>query len=40
MCREIPFTMGVEWRTVVAGIAGGSARAIIECPFEYAKVKM
>ena len=30
---------GVEWRTLGAGIAGGSARSIIECPFEYVKVK-
>jgi len=39
MCSVIPFCMGLEWRTLFAGIAGGSARAIIECPFEYAKVK-
>lgn len=31
--------MGLEWRTLVAGVAGGSARCFIECPFEYAKVK-
>ena len=39
MCAEIPGCMGLEWRTFFAGMAGGSARAIIECPFEYAKVK-
>ena len=31
--------LGLEWRTLFAGIAGGSARSFIECPFEYAKVK-
>ncbi len=39
MCKEIPYAMGLEWRTLVAGVAGGSARCFIECPFEYAKVK-
>lgn len=39
LCKEIPYTGGVEYRTMLAGIAGGSARAFIECPFEYAKVK-
>ena len=39
LCQEIPFMMGLEWRTLFAGIAGGSARSFIECPFEYAKVK-
>ena len=39
LCREIPGMMGLEWRTLLAGIAGGSARSFIECPFEYAKVK-
>ena len=31
--------MGLEWRTLMAGIAGGSARSFVECPSEYAKVK-
>ena len=39
LCQEIPYTMGIEYRTVLAGMAGGSARAFIECPFDYAKVK-
>ena len=39
LCQEIPYMMGLEWRTLFAGIAGGSARSFIECPFEYAKVK-
>ena len=39
MCKEIPGMFGLEWRTLAAAIAGGSARSLVECPFEYAKVK-
>ena len=39
MTAEIPGCFGLEWRTLCAGILGGSARSFIECPFEYAKVK-
>ena len=39
MCTAIPGCFGIEWRTLIAGFAGGSARSFIECPFEYAKVK-
>ena len=40
MCKPIPFAFGgLEWRTLLAGWAGGSARSFIECPFEYVKVK-
>ena len=39
MCQTIPFTGGLEYRTVVAGWASGSFRAVLECPFEYAKVR-
>ena len=39
MCSEIPYSGGLEWRTPIAGFLGGSVRALIECPFEYAKVK-
>ena len=39
MTKAIPFTGGLEWRVLFAGILGGSARSFIECPFEYAKVK-
>ncbi len=35
----IPFTFGLEPRTILAGIAAGTGRAIIECPFEYSKVQ-
>lgn len=39
MRNTIPLTGGLELRTVGAGIASGSMRAFLECPFEYAKVK-
>ena len=39
MTKKIPFTGGIEWRTFVAGWMSGSFRAVLECPFEYAKVK-
>ena len=39
MRREIPGTMGLELRVVGAGIFAGTVRSLIECPFEYAKVK-
>jgi len=39
MCQKIPLTGGIEFRTVAAGVASGSFRAILECPFEYAKVR-
>ena len=39
MRQKLPLTGGLEIRTVAAGWASGSARAILECPFEYAKVK-
>ena len=38
MCTKIPFSGGIEWRTLAAGWLSGSFRAILECPFEYAKV--
>ena len=39
MRKAIPFTGGLEIRCVTAGWLSGSFRAILECPFEYAKVK-
>ena len=39
MRKKIPLSGGMELRTVAAGIMSGSARAVLECPFEYAKVK-
>jgi len=37
LCTQI--ALGVDYRTVIAGILSGSSRACVECPFEYAKVK-
>ena len=39
MCAEIPGLLGVEYRTLMAGYIAASSRALLECPFEYAKVK-
>lgn len=36
---KIPFTFGLEVRVVLAGVASGTARSLIECPFEYSKVR-
>ncbi len=38
-CKKIPFTMGLEYRIVFSGLLSGTARSIIECPFEYSKVQ-
>ena len=40
MTTKIPFSGGIEWRTFFAGWISGSFRAVLECPFEYAKVKL
>jgi len=37
--NKIPLSGGIEWRVLFAGFMAGSSRSIIECPFEYAKVK-
>lgn len=39
LTREIPGTYGVQYRVIAGGVIGASARALVECPFEYAKVK-
>jgi solute carrier family 25 carnitine/acylcarnitine transporter 20/29 len=39
MRYKIPYTMGLELRILCAGIASGTARSMIECPFEYSKVQ-
>uniref|UniRef100_A0A6V0GCZ8 Mitochondrial carrier protein n=1 Tax=Zooxanthella nutricula TaxID=1333877 RepID=A0A6V0GCZ8_9DINO len=36
---KIPGTGGLAWSTVCSGVAGASARAVVESPIEYAKVK-
>jgi solute carrier family 25 carnitine/acylcarnitine transporter 20/29 len=37
--RKIPFTGGIQVRVLLGAFASATTRAIIECPFEYAKVK-
>lgn len=39
MRSKIPFTGGLELRTVAAGFLSGSFRSLLETPFEYIKVK-
>ena len=39
MQSKMPFSGGIEWRVLFGGICSGTCRAILECPFEYAKVK-
>ena len=36
---KVPGSGGLAWATLFAGVCGASARAIIESPIEYAKVK-
>ena len=36
---DIPYMGGIQGRTFLGGIAAGSFRAFIECPFEYSKVR-
>jgi solute carrier family 25 carnitine/acylcarnitine transporter 20/29 len=35
----IPYTMGLEVRTVVGGLVCGVGRSLVECPFEFIKVR-
>ena len=37
--RQIPFTAGLETRVIMAGVCASTARAIVETPLEYAKVR-
>lgn len=37
--REIPGTGGLQTRVVVAGVCASTARAVVETPLEYAKVR-
>ena len=36
--NKIPMSGGIEFKTFCAGFMSGTFRAILECPFEYAKV--
>jgi len=37
--KEIPMMGGIEGRTLLGGVAAGTLRACIECPFEFSKVR-
>jgi solute carrier family 25 carnitine/acylcarnitine transporter 20/29 len=37
--KVIPYTKGLEVRTIVAGIASGICRSLVECPFEFVKIR-
>ena len=37
--KVVPFTGGVQLRVFMGGLASATARAVVECPFEFAKVK-
>ena len=39
-CYKIPFSFGLEIRVLIAAFFSGTARSILECPFEYSKVNM
>lgn len=39
MREELPYTFGLQYRVVLAGLASATSRAVIESPIEYAKVK-
>ena len=39
MTTAIPGFGGIQLRTLTGGIAAGIFRAIVECPFEYSKVR-
>lgn len=39
MKQAIPGTGGIQWRVLCAGLLSGSARAIVESPFQYSKCR-
>ena len=39
MLIKIPGTGGIEIRVIVGGLLSALARSLVECPFEYAKVR-
>lgn len=39
LTKEIPYTGGVQKRTVLSGMCAGLVRSVLECPFEYIKVR-
>ena len=40
MSAEIPFTNGLQLRTLAAALIAGTVRSVLECPFEYTKVRL
>merc|ERR1712228_326005 len=40
MSKEIPFTNGLQARTLAAAFIAGTVRSLLECPFEYTKVRL
>ena len=39
LTKDIPYTYGVQPRVILGGLFAAAVRTVIECPFEYAKVK-
>lgn len=39
LTKQVPHFFGLEYRVILAGSFAATARAIVETPFEYAKVK-
>ena len=39
ICRDMPGTAGLQPRVILAGVCASTARAIVETPLEYAKVR-
>ena len=39
LTRSIPGTYGIQYRVIAGAFMGATARSLVECPFEYAKVK-
>lgn len=37
--NTIPFTGGIQYRVIIGAITSATWRSVVECPFEYAKVK-
>ena len=39
MTKKIPYTFGIEYRILGAALTASVVRTLVECPFEYAKVR-
>ena len=39
LTKPLPLSGGLQYRVILSGILAGTARSIVECPFEYAKVR-